>query len=276
MPQRIVQVDAFTAEPFSGNPAAVCVLEGPAQEAWMRNVAREMNLSETAFVSPAEREGEEGDWLLRWFTPTAEVDLCGHATLATAHVLFEDGYAPADAPVRFQTKSGPLTARWESGSIVMDFPAEPAQTTDAPEGLLDGVGVDPAAVEWLGRNRMDLLVVLKDPAVLRRLVPDMTRLARISARGIIVTAAGDGGGTGGRAAPDFLSRFFGPAVGVPEDPVTGSAHCCLAPYWAERLARTELLGHQVSARGGEVRVRHLGDRVDLIGQAVTVMRAELI
>lgn len=266
MAQRIVQVDAFTAEPFGGNPAAVCVLSLPASEAWMRLVAGEMNLSETAFLHP------EGDlWRLRWFTPAAEVDLCGHATLASAHVLWEDGIVAPDAHIRFMTRSGELRASPGDGWIELDFPATPAIPAEAPVGMLDALGLQGTdAVSAIGRSRFDYLIEVSVPAVVESLRPDFGRLARVEARGVIVTARSD------RDGADFLSRFFAPAVGVDEDPVTGSAHCCLAPWWAARLGRDRLVGYQASARGGFVRLRLEGDRVRLAGQAVTVLRAELL
>lgn len=260
---RIVQVDAFTTAPFGGNPAAVCVLEGDRPDAWMRAVAREMNLSETAFL----RRWPD-DWSLRWFTPAVEVDLCGHATLASAHVLWEDGLAGRDDVLRFVTRSGELRARRENDAIALDFPAKGATRGEVPAGLLAALGV-PAAVD-VAYNRMDWLVELADAAAVRAVRPDFTALRRVEARGVIVTARADDG------EHDFVSRFFAPAVGVDEDPVTGSAHCCLGPWWAERLGRTELAGYQASERGGTVRVRIHDDRVDLIGHAVTVMRGELL
>jgi PhzF family phenazine biosynthesis protein len=256
---RIVQVDAFTDRPFAGNPAAVCVLPGPADEAWMQHVAMEMNLAETAFLH---REGDT--WRLRWFTPAVEVDLCGHATLAAAHVLWDEGHVPRAQPLRFLTRSGPLGAASRDGWIELDFPAEPAQPATAPPHLLEALGV----TGTVAKNRMDYLVEVADEAVVRRLAPDLARLKLVPARGVVVTARA--------AAPyDFVSRFFGPAVGVDEDPVTGSAHCALGPWWAERLGRTSLIGFQASSRGGVVRVEVRGDRVALQGQAVTVLRGEL-
>lgn len=265
MPQSVIQVDAFTSQPFAGNPAAVCVLRKPRDEQWMRNVAREMNLSETAFVVR-----HEAEWLLRWFTPVTEVDLCGHATLASAHVLFEDGHVTRDEAIRFQTKSGRLSARSSGGWIEMDFPAEPAEKAAAPAGLLAALGLDEAAPTFVGRNRFDWLITIDEPARLRELKPDFVRLAAIDTRGVIVSTPSDD------TRWDFLSRFFAPAAGVLEDPVTGSAHCCLAPFWADRLNRNELVGFQASERGGEVRVRYEGPRVMLTGQAVTVLRGELV
>lgn len=263
MGQRIVQVDSFTDRPFAGNPAAVCVLPAAADERWMKDVAREMNLSETAFLHP-----EAGGWRLRWFTPAAEVDLCGHATLAAAHVLWEDAHLEPAATASFQTRSGLLTANRRSEWIELDFPATAPAAAAAPVGLLEALGV--GRVVAVGRSRFDFLVELEDGAQLRALRPDFGALARVDARGVIVTAASDVAGA------DFVSRFFGPAVGVDEDPVTGSAHCCLAPYWSARLGCDELVGYQASARGGSVRVALRGDRVLLGGQAVTVMRGELL
>lgn len=261
MPHRVVQVDAFTATPFAGNPAAVCVLAAFPDAAWMQHVAREMNLSETAFLVRHD-DGYE----LRWFTPSVEVDLCGHATLAAAHVLWEDGHLPADHPARFHTRSGLLTAARRGAWIEMDFPTEPAEAAPAPAELMDALGVTP---EWTGRNRLDWLIAVRDAATVRAATPDFGRLARLTTRGAMVTAPDDDG------AHDFVSRFFAPAAGVDEDPVTGSAHCALGPFWAARLGRSVLVGHQVSARGGVVRVQMANDRVVLSGQAVTVLRGEL-
>ena len=262
MAHRIVQVDAFTARPFAGNPAAVCLLAAPASADWMLSVAAEMNLAETAFLV---RQRDSFD--LRWFTPAIEVDLCGHATLASAHVLWQDGQLAPDAEARFDTRSGRLTARRAGDWIEMDFPAEPARADPAPPGLLDALGV---AATWAGHSaRLDYrLVEVADEASVRRATPDFRALAR-AARAVIVTARASS------AEADFVSRFFAPGMGVDEDPVTGSAHCVLAPFWAGRLGRNELTGYQASARGGVVRVRVAGDRVMLGGQAVTVMEGEL-
>jgi PhzF family phenazine biosynthesis protein len=269
MRQRIVQVDAFTPQPFAGNPAAVCVLPGPASDGWMQDVAREMNLSETAYVYP-EPGGKE--YRLRWFTPAVEVDLCGHATLATAHVLWEEGHLERTATARFQTRSGLLTAEFRAGDwIELDFPAEPAEPAVPPDGLALALGVVP---RFTGRNRFDWLVEVDSEETVRRVVPDMTALTAIPTRGIILTSRS---GAGTRAAGfDFVSRFFAPRLGVPEDPVCGSAHCCLAPYWGNLLGRTAMVGYQASPRGGVVRVRNSGWRVVLGGQAVTVLRGELL
>lgn len=259
---KISQVDSFSARPFGGNPAAVCILDAPAEPCWMQSVANEMNLSETAFLHP---EGEH--FRLRWFTPVSEVDLCGHATLAAAHVLWEERHLELDQPARFETRSGPLTATRNESWIELDFPAEPAESYEPPDGLTDALR---ASATFVGRNRFDLLVEVESEVVLRRLTPDIGRLAAIPVRGVIVTArAVEGSGF------DFVSRFFAPRLGVPEDPVCGSAHCALTPYWAEKLGKPSLLAYQASERGGVLRLRAHGRRVGIGGQAVTVMVAEL-
>jgi PhzF family phenazine biosynthesis protein len=261
MPQPVVTVDAFTDRPFAGNPAAVCILPAPADEGWMRDVAAEMNLSETAFLHP------HGDgWSLRWLTPAVEVDLCGHATLASAHVLWQDGHLPPDAEARFHTRSGLLTCRRRGEWIVMDFPAKPESASEAPEGLERALGVTP---RYIGRSQFDLLVEVDSEDAVRALQPDLGLLATVDVRGVIVTARS------ADARFDFVSRFFAPRAGVNEDPVTGSAHCVLAPFWAARLGKDEMTGFQASRRGGVVRVRAAGDRVELAGQAVTVVHGEL-
>lgn len=264
------QVDAFTERPFAGNPAAVCVLDVARDASWMQAVAAEMNLSETAFLVPR-GEGAAGTagFDLRWFTPTTEVDLCGHATLAAAHRLWQGGELAAGEEARFHTRSGVLTARrGADGWIEMDFPALPPRPlAPAPELLGEALGVP---VEWVGKSREDLLALVADAATVRSLAPDVALVARLPARGLIVTAAADPG-----SGHDFVSRFFAPAVGVPEDPVTGSAHCCLGPFWAERLGKEVVVGYQASARGGTVRVEPRGERVILAGQAVTVLIGEL-
>ena len=259
----ITQVDAFTSEPFGGNPAAVCLLPGPADAGWMQRVAREMNLSETAFLVGR----DDGAFDLRWFTPAVEVDLCGHATLASAHALWEEGNLAPDAPAVFHTRSGRLSAVLRNGWIEMDFPAEPDEPASAPEGLTAALGANPI---YVGRNRLDYLVEVDTEADVRRLAPDFRRLGEIDARGIIVTAQAETGGF------DFVSRFFAPCAGIDEDPVTGSAHCCLGPYWQRRLGRTSFTAWQASERGGLVRVEVRGERVTLSGRAVTVMRGELL
>jgi predicted PhzF superfamily epimerase YddE/YHI9 len=268
MGQRLTWVDAFAEHAYSGNPAAVCVLSEPAEARWMQDVAAELNLSETAF---ARREDGDSTYRLRWFTPRSEVDLCGHATLATAHVLWEEGHLPPGQEARFETRSGLLRARKGPQGIEMDFPCEPLCADPAtPEELALLSGAIPASIRFAGRNRLDFLVELENEDVVRNLRPDIRRLEQLPVRGVIVTS---------RASArdrDFVSRFFAPRVGVDEDPVCGSAHCCLGPYWRNALGRSELIGHQVSRRGGVVRVRVNGDRVALIGRAVSILRGELI
>jgi PhzF family phenazine biosynthesis protein len=254
-------VDAFTDRPFAGNPAAVCLLSQMPPDAWLQQVAAEMNLSETAFLLP-----QADGYRLRWLTPVAEVDLCGHATLASAHVLWETNRLKPSETAHFHTRSGLLTVERGPQGMTMDFPARPAQPTRDCEDLPLVLDV---RAKFLGKNGMDCLVEVENEAALRSIRPDFARLARYPVRGVIVTARSED------PTYDFVSRFFAPAVGVNEDPVTGSAHCCLAPYWSERLKKRDLVGHQVSARGGVVRVGVRGERVLLSGQAVTVLRGEL-
>ncbi|MSR56313.1 MAG: PhzF family phenazine biosynthesis protein [Planctomycetaceae bacterium] len=261
---RLFIVDAFTTgRAFSGNPAAVCLLDARVAPEWMQQVAGEMNLSETAFVIPlGDRFG------LRWFTPAVEVDLCGHATLATAHVLWQQNRAERSQTLNFETHSGLLTCRSETGgSIAMDFPAEPPAACDPPEGLAAALRTDPV---WVGRNRFDLIVELGSARAVRQLSPDFSRLAAIRCRGTIVTAPSDD------SEYDFVSRFFAPAVGVDEDPVCGSAHCCLGPFWSARLNKPRLRGLQVSTRQGDIGVEVVGDRVVLRGRAATTLEGNLI
>ena len=260
--QKIFTVDAFTEEPFAGNPAGVCPLEHEANEQWMRNVAAEMNLSETAFCW---REGD--GFRLRWFTPTVEVDLCGHATLATAHVLWQTGSLSADQVARFQTRSGLLKAKRIDSAIQLDFPAKRLNAVEPPPGLLDALGV---TVRYVGKNVFDFLVEAESESAVRSLKPDFGRLKRFPVRGVIATARSDD------PKFDFVSRFFAPAAGVDEDPVTGSAHCALGPYWGEKLNKNELVGFQASARGGVVRVKMVDDRVLLSGKAITILSGELL
>ena len=263
----LVQIDAFASQPFTGNPAAVCLLEAPADAEWMQRLALEMNLSETAFLVP-----RDDGYDLRWFTPATEVDLCGHATLASAHFLWTEGHLGADKAARFHTRSGLLTCTRNGDWIAMDFPTQSTEPIVPPPELETALDAEPL---WVGKNRSDFLVEVNSEQTLRALVPDMGHLAALEARGIIVTAATS---EASRAQGiHFVSRFFGPSVGVPEDPVTGSAHCALAPFWAERLGERELVGYQASARGGTVRVTWDGEsRVRLEGQAVTVLRAQLV
>lgn len=259
-------VDAFTSAAFAGNPAAVCLLPRPADEGWMRLVAREMSLSETAFLYRI-----ADGFSLRWLTPTTEVKLCGHATLAAAFVLWETGVLAADAPARFDTASGRLTCTRECHPdgdwIAMDFPAKECLPCPAPAGLAAALG---CGIVWCGANGMDYLVEVRDEATLRGLRPNMSSLAALPVRGVIVTCAA------AAMPPDFLSRFFAPAAGVPEDPVTGSAHCALGPFWGSRLGRGDLTGLQASDRGGIVKVSIRGERVILCGQAVLASRVELL
>lgn len=262
MPLRITQVDAFSDRPFAGNPAAVCLLPAPADPTWMQDVAREMNLAETAFLV-RQRDGYD----LRWFTPAVEVELCGHATLASAHVLWEEGHLPATTQARFYTKSGLLTADRRSDWIELDFPATPVTPTAVPAGIAGALGATPRAA---GSTRLGYLMLeMEDEEVVRRIDADFGAISRIDAKGVVVTSRAT------RDGYDFVSRFFAPRMGVNEDPVTGSAHCALAPYWSAKLGKTELVGYQASARGGVVRVRVQHDRVYLGGQAVTVLRGEL-
>jgi PhzF family phenazine biosynthesis protein len=266
---RLFQVDAFAERAFTGNPAGVCLVEGSVDADWMQSVAAEMNLSETAFLAPA----DDGLYSLRWFTPTIEVDLCGHATLASAHVLWEEKIEPAGEPLSFSTRSGLLTAvPVGDGLIQLDFPGDPPDVAYSGGPFSDGLAAALGApVVGVHRGRFDLLVEVDDAETVRRLEPDLRALAGYDARGVIVTAPGDG-----LDAADFVSRCFYPASGVDEDPVTGSAHCTLASFWCPRLGRTSLVGWQASPRGGRVGVELAGDRVLLTGRAVTVLRGELV
>ncbi len=262
MTQDIFQVDAFTDKLFAGNPAAVCVLAEAADERWMQHLANEMNLSETAFLVK-----EEDGYQLRWFTPAVEVELCGHATLASAHILWEQGFLATDRPARFFTKSGLLSAVRKNSWIELNFPAEPEKQAGFPEDVFKAFG---ANARYVGKNRFDFLLEFESAETVRKMAPNFSLLSELSGRGFIVTSRYD------TDQYDFISRFFAPAAGVNEDPVTGSAHCCLGPYWANKLGKNELTGYQASARGGVVKVRVGDDRVYLGGQAVTVMRATLL
>ena len=256
---RLLQIDAFASEPFRGNPAAVCMLDAERDQEWMQSVAAEMNVSASAFPVP-----RDDGFALRWFTPVGEIPLCGHGTLAAAHALWEEKIIDGDA--RFHTKAGPLTATCSGELIELDFPSVPEERVDAPRELLDALGV--ASASYTGRNRLDYLVEVDSEDAVRNLKPDYARLRTLVPRGVIVTSRGSG-------EFDFVSRFFAPAAGLNEDPVTGSAHCCLAPYWSARLGKNEMLGFQASSRGGVVRVRIAGDRVKIAGRARTVLRGEL-
>jgi len=257
----IYQVDAFTNEAFKGNPAAVCIMSAPASEEWMQKVAEEMNLSETAFLYQV----EEGYYNLRWFTPCAEVDLCGHATLSAAHILYEIGQLKPEQKAHFHTKSGLLTAQLKNDWIELNFPATLEEEIAPPEELLSALGVK---VRYVGKNLFDYLVEVELEEVVKGIQPDFAALAKLPVRGVIVTSKAKD--------YDFVSRFFAPAIGISEDPVTGSAHCCLAPFWKERMGKIEFTAYQASKRGGIVKARVEGDRVYLAGQAKTVLRAELL
>jgi PhzF family phenazine biosynthesis protein len=260
----IHQVDAFAERPFSGNPAAVCVLPSFPAAAWMQAVAAEMNLAETAFLV----RRAAGEYDLRWFTPLVEVELCGHATLASAHVLWQTAVEDRAATIVFHTLSGALMA-WRDGEwIELDFPAEPpSEVAEPPADLRTMLGATPL---WVGRNRFDLVVELADEAAVGAVEPNLQLLKRMPYRGLVVTARAT------RAGYDLVSRFFGPQVGIDEDPVTGSAHCSLGPLWSARLGKDRLLAYQMSRRGGTVRVTVRGDRVILGGQAVSVLRGDLL
>lgn len=260
----LLHIDAFTSQAFRGNPAAVCLIDRERDDKWMQSLAAEMNLPQTAFLLP----GDNG-FTLRWFTPATEVELCGHATLASAHMLWEEQLWSQNEPIPFHTRSGLLTATRNGEVIELDFPATPAERTNAPAGLLEGLGVTDAA--YVGRNKFDYIVEVASEDVVRGLEPDQGILRQVEARGVIVTSP-----AASTTAADFVSRFFAPASGIDEDPVTGSAHCCLAPYWSERLGKQEMTGFQASRRGGYVRVRLDGGRVKLGGRAVTVLRGNLV
>jgi PhzF family phenazine biosynthesis protein len=263
---RLLQIDAFTSEAFKGNPAAVCFMDGARDDRWMANVAAEMNLSETAFLLP---QGD--DWSLRWFTPSVEVDLCGHATLASAHAIWSEKISTY-AELRFHTHSGVLTAKRDGDFIELDFPAKREEAIAAPAGLLDALGTTSATYTGryqVGPDQYDYIVELPTEAEVRNRKPDHAVLRQLPVRGIVVTSRGSGD-------YDFISRFFAPGSGVDEDPVTGSSHCCLTPYWSQRLGKTEMNAYQASPRGGAIRVRLESDRVKLGGRAVTVLRGELL
>lgn len=257
---KIYQVDAFTEKPFKGNPAAVCILESDVTEKWMQDVAGEMNLSETAFLIPM-----NDGYGLRWFTPDFEIDLCGHATLASAHILWEKGYLKHEQEARFYTKSGLLTAKINEGWIQLNFPATPAEDTEAPAELAEALGINPI---YVGKNIFDYFIEVESEDIVKNITPDLTKLMKVPMRGVIVTAKSK--------EYDFVSRFFAPEIGLFEDPVTGSAHCCLGPYWKKKLGKDIFNAYQASARGGVLKVQVDGDRVLLSGKAVTVMEGRLL
>ncbi|MEZ4331052.1 MAG: PhzF family phenazine biosynthesis protein [Myxococcota bacterium] len=260
-------IDAFTAEPFGGNPAAVCWLEQPREPAWMQAVAAEMNLSETAFVGP----GEGACWL-RWFTPTVEVPLCGHATLASAHFLYTSGRLERSEPARFDTKSGRLLARAEGDRIVLDFPAFDAVAATPAAALVAAVGVQPIECARVDRPGTDAcwIFALENEGAVRAARPDFARMVAVSPEPVVLTARATSAGF------DFVSRFFAPGHGIGEDPVTGSAHCMLGPWWQAKLGRESFVALQASARQGVVHVRSCDGRIELAGQAVTVAEGRLL
>ncbi|QEG40804.1 PhzF family phenazine biosynthesis protein [Roseimaritima ulvae] len=263
----IWQVDAFADRLFTGNPAGVCVLDRYPSDEWMQSVAAEMNLAETAFVVPTDTAGS---FHLRWFTPATEVDLCGHATLAAAHTLIEQARVQAGQPIRFQTRSGELTCTQADSRITLDFPATPPSNDIDPsvcQQVLNALGIGDATVL---QSKYDLLVIVEDAGVVESLCPNFNAIAEIDTRGVMVSAVAAESGI------DFVSRFFSPQCGINEDPVTGSAHCCLAPHWADQLGKTSLVGYQASSRGGTVNCEVAGDRVHLTGSAVTVLEGRLL
>ncbi|WP_149495189.1 PhzF family phenazine biosynthesis protein [Roseiconus lacunae] len=263
----IWQVDAFTDRPFGGNPAAVCLLEQFPSDEWLQQVAAEMNLSETAFLV---RSAVHNQFHLRWFTPATEVDLCGHATLASVHLLIEQRIVTMDQPIRFQTRSGELVCFHSERGITMDFPATPPKgdvTQKLAETLLTALGLDHGRVL---NSDFDLLVVVEEDSIVQSLHPNFDALEKIETRGVMVSASG------GPQNIDFTSRFFAPRCGINEDPVTGSAHCCLAPFWAQRLGKNNLVGLQASARQGIVQCNVVGDRVHLSGPAITMFEGRLL
>lgn len=262
MMSNLFQVDAFTNDPFRGNPAAVCLLKEPCNDKWMQSLAAEMNLSETAFLLP------EGDgWRLRWFTPKTEVSLCGHATLASAKVLFETGLAEKESPISFQTKSGLLSARWSDGMIELDFPCMTLEPVEINPQASSALGISPVASVRSGDY---FLFEAENAKAVRLAAPDFKALAATSTPEVIITARSDQPGF------DFISRFFAPQLGIDEDPVTGSAHCLLTPYWAVKLGKTELMAHQASTRGGVLAVKLAKDRVKIAGDARIVFEAQLL
>ncbi|WP_071189054.1 PhzF family phenazine biosynthesis protein [Trichormus sp. NMC-1] len=264
MNQIITQVDAFTDKAFTGNPAAVCILDIPKSSEWMQKVAQEMNLSETAFLVK-----QDDGFNLRWFTPTVEVPLCGHATLASAHVLWSQQHLSADDEARFYTKSGVLTAKLQGDWIELNFPVNHSQPVEAPSELSQVLGIPYKSVE---QNSLGYLVEVEAEELVREMQPNFQLMKTLPVADIIVTSIAKSG-----SEYDFVSRFFAPGLGINEDPVTGAAHCCLAPFWRNKLGKDEFLAYQASSRGGVVKVYYAGEnRVFISGQAVTVMRGELI
>ncbi|MEM7590232.1 MAG: PhzF family phenazine biosynthesis protein [Cyanobacteria bacterium P01_A01_bin.83] len=287
MRQPVVQVDAFTKQKFRGNPAAVCVLSSPQDDQWLQSVAREMNLSETAFLMDIRANSEDvtggstdsvnhsgtshqqQQYDLRWFTPATEVPLCGHATLASAHVLWTEGYADPSQDLQFKTKSGVLTARSQNDWIELNFPVSRSQDIPPITKLGDALGVPIKTVSY---NSLGYLVEIATAQQVSQLQPNFTLLQQLPISNVIVTSKADAS-----SEYDFVSRFFAPGLGINEDPVTGAAHCCLAPYWRDRLQKDQMIAYQASERGGVIKINYDGgDRVNLLGQAVTVMRGELV
>ncbi|WP_252313085.1 PhzF family phenazine biosynthesis protein [Sinobaca sp. H24] len=260
---KIYTVDAFTNEPFAGNPAAVCLLEKPAEDMWMQKTAMEMNLSETAFLV---KESEPFHYQLRWFTPSSEVDLCGHATLASAHILWEQDSVPFDQVLYFHTKSGLLSASYDQGRIILDFPVEMPGECSIPDVLLDSLSVPVVSIE---KNRLEYIVETTDEEAVFQAKPDTRRFLELDARGVILTAGSS------QEKYDFVSRCFYPALGVEEDPVTGSAHCGLAPFWEKRLHKSSFSARQASSRGGDLFITIEKDRCLIAGSAVTVLESTL-
>jgi predicted PhzF superfamily epimerase YddE/YHI9 len=261
MGHKIFTVDAFTDKPFSGNPAGVCILSKERDDLWLQSVAREMNLSETAFLTP-----EDDEYKLRWFTPKVEVDLCGHATLASAHILFEKGYLKREEQAKFHTRSGLLTAITKESWIELDFPKQPVIASAPPNGLVESLKIKP---KFVGNNALYYIVEVDSEAIVRGLKPDYGRLTSVPVNGVAVTSKASTPGF------DFVSRFFAPKFGIDEDPVTGSSHCGLGPFWEDRLHKSELTAYQASARGGVIHVRVASNRVYLGGKAVTILEGEL-
>lgn len=260
----LFHIDAFTNTAFAGNAAAVCILDEPREDGWLQQVASEMNLAATAFLYP-----QNDGYHLRWFSAKVELELCGHGTLASAHTLWEQGYLPHDSQARFYTRAGLLTARREGDWIELDFPAKPEEAVvESQPVIAESLGVTPL---YIGKSQLDYLVEVASEEIVRTIQPNFAQLATVPSRGVIVTAAAQEAG-----GYDFVSRFFCPSVGINEDPVTGSAHCVLSPFWSKRLGRAQLTGYQASKRGGTVRVRLDGDRVRLGGQAVTIFRTQLL
>jgi len=258
----IFQVDAFTNKAFSGNPAAICILKEPKEEGFMQSLAKEMNLSETAFLL----EKEDG-YSLRWFTPSMEIDLCGHATLASAYVLWENGNLSRDKEAKFYTKSGILKAKIVDNWIQLDFPALSQEPFDPPKGLIEALGIEPI---YIGKSKSNYLIQVESEDEVRNMKPNYNEIMNIPMHGVMVTSISKS------PEYDFVSRFFAPEAGIFEDPVTGSAHCCLGPFWKGKLGKDTFMAYQASHRGGRLKVQVADDRVLLSGEAVMIFRGELL